>query len=166
MCLKRDLGIVFSHSQLGVPIAWMVTSNETTENIAFFVNWVRDANPEVRPAVIMTDCDQAQIKALEMVYPQSRIFLCHWHVLRAIRSHFVTTEFESLWQQIKALVITDNQATFDKLWHEICTDPSVPKSVVKYLNDGWMKRSHMWSKVFRKDRSIFEEGDTNMLIEA
>ena len=75
-------------------------------------------------------------------------------------------EFELLWQQIKALVITNNQAIFDRLWHEICTDYSAPKSVVKYLNDGWMKRCHMWSKVFQKDHFIFEEGDTNMLIEA
>ena len=45
----------------------MLTSNGTTENIAFFVKWVRDANPEVWPAVIMTDCDQAQINALETV---------------------------------------------------------------------------------------------------
>jgi hypothetical protein len=144
----------------------MLTSNGTTEHIAFFVNWVRDASPEVRPAVIMTDCDQAQINALETVYPQSRVLLCHWHVLRAIRSHFLTTAFEALWLKIKALVRTDNQAIFDKLWHEICTDPSVPPSVVKYLNDMWMKRPHMWSKVFRKNLSIFEEGDTNMLIEA
>jgi MULE transposase domain len=144
----------------------MLTSNGTTENIAFFVKWVRDTSPEVRPAVIMTDCNQGQINALETVYPQSRILLCHWHVLRAIRSHFVTAEFEGLWQKIKALVTTDNQAAFDRLWCEICTDPSVPPSVVKYLNDVWMRRPHMWSKVFRKDRSIFEEGDTNMLIEA
>jgi hypothetical protein len=143
----------------------MLTSNGTTENIAFFVKWIRDASPEVQPTVIMTDCDQAQINALEMVYPQSRIFLCHWHVLRAIRSHFVTPAFEALWQKIKALVRTDNQDTFDSLWNEISTDPTVPSSVVKYLNDVWMKRPHMWSKVFRKDLSIFEEGDTNMLIE-
>ena len=166
MCLERDLGVVFSHFQLGVPVAWMLTSNGTTENIAFFVRWIRDVSSEVRPAVIMTDCDQAQINALESVYPQSRIFLCHWHVLHAIRSHFVTTEFEALWQKIKALVRTDNQAIFDTLWSEICTDPLVPPSVVKYLNDFWMKRPYMWSKVFRKNLSIFEEGDTNMLIEA
>lgn len=144
----------------------MLASNGTMEIITFFVKWVRDASPEVRPAVIMTDCDQAQINALETVYPQSRIFLCHWHVLRAIRSHFVTTAFEALWQKIKALVRTDNQAIFDGLWNEICTDPSVPPSVVTYLINMWMKRPHMWSKVYRKNLSIFEEGDTNMLIEA
>ncbi|KAI0246055.1 hypothetical protein BJV78DRAFT_1089978, partial [Lactifluus subvellereus] len=41
-----------------------------------------------------------------------------------------------------------------------------PESVVKYLTIEWMQMSHMWSNVVRKNRSIFEEGDTNMLIEA
>ena len=136
------------------------------ENIAFFVKWVRDANPEVQPTVIMTDCDQAQINALETVYPESQIFLCHWHVLRVIQSYFVMTEFKALWQKIKALITTDNQVTFDSLWHEICTDLSVPPSVMKYLNNVWMKRPQMWSKVCRKNHCIFKEGDTNMLIEA
>jgi hypothetical protein len=66
------------------------------ENIAFFIKWVRDASPEVWPAVIMTDCDQGQINALEMVYLQSWILLCHWHVLHAIRSHFIMAEFKGL----------------------------------------------------------------------
>ena len=83
-----------------------------------------------------------------------------------MRSHFVITEFDVLWLKIKALVKTDNQDIFDNLWQEICTDPSVPKSVVKYLNNGWMNRPNMWSKVHWKNRTIFKEGDTNMLIEA
>jgi hypothetical protein len=89
--------VQYSHvPKLGVPVAYMLISNRTTENIAFFIKWVRDTNPEVQPAVIMTDCNQAQINTLETVYSNSQIFLCHWHVLHAIRSHFVTTEFEAL----------------------------------------------------------------------
>ncbi len=68
----------------GVPVAWMLTSSGTTDIIKFFVRWIRDASPLVRPGVIMTDCDQAQIAALEAVYPQSRIFLYTWHMLRVI----------------------------------------------------------------------------------
>ena len=64
------------------------------------------------------------------------------------------------------MVATDNQAAFDCFWHEISTDPSVPPSVVKYLDDVWMKKTRLWSKVYRRNCSIFEEGDTNMLIEA
>ena len=114
----------------------------------------------------MTDRDQAQIVALQIVYPHSRIFLCTWHVLRASRSHFVTSQFEALWEKIKAWVITDDLAVFLNIWDEISTDPSVPKSVVEYLATEWLQVLHMWSRTARKNRTIFEEGNTNMLIEA
>jgi MULE transposase domain len=144
----------------------MLTSNATTNSIAFFLDWVKVASPAVWPTVIMTDRDQAQIAAIQIVYPESKTLLCAWHVLRAIRSHFITNEFPALWDKIKAWVKTDEQAEFDRLWDEISSDPSVPQSVVKYLTVEWMPVVHMWSKVMRKNRSIFEEGDTNMLIEA
>jgi hypothetical protein len=32
-------------SWIGVPVAWMIASNGTTDTIAFFVSWVRDTSP-------------------------------------------------------------------------------------------------------------------------
>ena len=149
-----------------MPVAWMLMSSATTEIITFFVKWVRDTSPSVQPAVIMTDRDQAQIAALEITFPQSRILLCTWHVLRAIRSHFVTSQFQGLWEKVKAWVKTDDIGQFYNIWDEISSDPLVPESVVKYLKTKWLPVLHRWSMIGRKHRSIFEEGNTNMLIEA
>jgi MULE transposase domain len=153
-------------SYIGVPVAWMLTSNGTTDTITFFLRWVKDASPAVQPAVIMTDRDQAQIAAIQAVYPQSRTFLCMWHVLRAMRSHLVITEFPALWDKIKAWVKSDDLTEFYHLRDEIFNDPSAPQSFIQYLTVEWMPVIHLWSRVVRKNRSIFEEGDTNMLIEA
>jgi hypothetical protein len=152
--------------RIGVPVAWMLASNGTTDTIAFFVGWVRDTSPVVRPAVIMTDRDRAQINALRIVYPDSQILLCKWHVLRAIRSHFNTNEFPDLWAKVKAFVSASEPADFARLWVEISNDPSVPQSFVQYIRSEWLPEAKMWSLVMRKNRSIFEEGDTNMLLEA
>ena len=62
-------------------------------------------------------------------------------------------------------MITENVAEFHSLWENICNNPSVSQSVIKYLTTEWIPVVHMWSKVARKGRSIYEEGDTNMLIE-
>jgi hypothetical protein len=61
---------------IGVPVAWMLVSNGTTNTIAFFVGWVRDASPVVQLAVIMTDRDCTQMNALRLVYPDSQMLLC------------------------------------------------------------------------------------------
>src|SRR6267142_1162524 len=152
-------------SRLGVPVAWMITSSGTTDTIAFFIRWVCDASPEVWPAVIMSDHDQAQLQALKDVYPLSQIWLCIWHVLRAMRSHFSITVFQLLWEKVKAFVKTEDLAKFYMIWDEISTDPSVPPSFVQYMASSWIPASHIWSKVVWKDHPIYLEGDTNMLIE-
>jgi hypothetical protein len=144
----------------------MLSSNGTTESITYFLNWVKKESPAVRPAVIMTDRDQAQIKVIERVYPDSQTLLCLWHVLRAFRSHFVTEEFQALWTKVKSWVRTEDSDEFDRIWAEMSTNPTVPRSFVKYLATDWMPKEHMWSLSKRTERSLLEEGNTNMLIEA
>jgi hypothetical protein len=81
------------YSILGVSVTWMLASNGMTATIAFFLRWVRDASLLVKPAVIMTDRDQAQINMLEAIYLESTVNLCIWHVLHAMRSHFNTNQY-------------------------------------------------------------------------
>jgi hypothetical protein len=116
--------------------------------------------------MIMSDRDNAQIAALKTVHPQSPVYLCIWHVLKAMRSHLVITEFPVLWKKVIAWVKTDNLSEFLSLWDDIRTDPLNPQSFVNYLEEHWLSVCHMWSRVVRKHRNIYEEGDTNMLIEA
>jgi hypothetical protein len=94
----------------------------------------------------MTDCDQAQIAMLKDVYPDSQIFLCTWHVLHAMQSHFATNEFPALWEKIKTWVKTDNLAEFSQLWGEISSNPSVPQSLVQYLATDWLHMTDLWSR--------------------
>ena len=166
--VSNNLFISFSHdlSATGVPVAWMLTSSATMAMIAFFLAWVREGNPAVRPAVIMSDRDEAQLAALKAVFPRSTIYLCTWHVLHAIRSHLVIPAFPALWAKIRKWVNTDDLGEFFTLWDEISTDPLAPESLIKYLKETWMPVVIMWSKILRRGRSIYEEGDTNMLIES
>jgi hypothetical protein len=54
----------------------MLSSNGMAAIIAFFLNWVKAVSLAVWPSTIMTDCNLAQIKVLEAVYPNNQIFLC------------------------------------------------------------------------------------------
>ena len=144
----------------------MLTSRATTEIITFFVRHIRDASLSIWPSIIMTDHDQAQIAALETVYPHSQIFLCRWYMPRMIRSHFMTSQFQKLWEKIKCWVITDDLVMFFNIWDKISSNPSTPQSIVKYLQTEWLPVLHMWSGTERKNWTIFEEENTNMLIKS
>jgi hypothetical protein len=83
-----------------------------------------------------------------------------------MRSHFNTNQYPVLWGKVKAWVKTTDQFEFAKLWVKISGDPSAPQSFIAYLKAQWLPVTPKWSRVLRKGRSIYEEGDTNMLIEA
>ena len=160
------LGHLLHIHPTGVPVAWMLSSSGTEATISFFLNFVKAQSPEITPAIIMTDCDQAQMNAITAVYPASNLLLCWWHVLRAMRMHFHTEEFPELWERVRELVKTSDQSRFDTLWEWIQTDLSVPKSFLDYLKTSWMSILPLWAGILRKNRTIYQEGDTNMLIEA
>ncbi len=115
----------------------------------------------------MTDRNQAQVNAICMAFPECQcMFYCWWHVLRAIRTHFNTKEFPELWSLIQDWVRMVNSNKFDTCWTRIQEDTNVPKSVSDYIAREWLPHKEMWSAVSCQNRTIFEEGDTNMLLEA
>src|SRR5580693_7430936 len=112
----RHLFLDLTYRLLGVPVAWMFSSSLRTEAVKFFLNWVQAASPNIWPSIFMSDCDQAQITAIQQAYPLSQIFLCIWHVLRAMRHHFVTDNFKPLWEKVQIWVKTSNSAEFSRIW--------------------------------------------------
>jgi len=149
----------------GVPVAWMITTSGTEATIKFFLNFVKARSPEITPAIAMSDRDQAQLNAISAVYLDSTVLLCWWHVLRAMRMHFRTEEFPKLWERVREWVKTPDQSKFESWWDEMQADPSVPLSFLDYLKLNWMPIVPMWSGSARNNRTIFQESDTNMLIE-
>ncbi|KAF5332003.1 hypothetical protein D9611_008883 [Ephemerocybe angulata] len=73
------------------------------------------------------------------VHPKLWALLKRWiHIL----DH---TEFYAMWEQIKA---------------------KSPASFLQYMEMNWMHETELWSAIFRTERSIFQNSDTNMLVEA
>jgi len=58
----------------------------------------------------------------------------------------------------------DNE--FNASWTQIQGDTKVPKSVAEYIAHDWLPHKEMWSAMSHQNRTIFEEGDTNMLLES
>jgi hypothetical protein len=128
----------------------------------------------------MSDFDWPQINACIDVYQASLetyrrdleayrwdfILLCWWHVLHAWQKHFHITSHPELWDLLKRWIRMTDLNEFNTAWAKI--QAMAPTKFVKYLNSYWMSPQvvKMWSAVYRKDRSIFELCDTNMLVEA
>ena len=102
-----------------------------------------------------------------MAFPECQhMFYCWWHMLQAIWTHFNTKEFPELWSLIQDWVCMVDSNKFNTCWTQIQEDTNVPKSVSDYIAWEWLPHKEMWSAVSRQNRTIFEEGDTNMQLEA
>jgi hypothetical protein len=55
---------------------------------------------------------------------------------------------------------------FNVYWTQIQEDTKVPKSMAKYIAWEWLPHKDMWSAISHQNCSIFEEGNTNMLLES
>ncbi|GLJ36543.1 hypothetical protein SUGI_0734370, partial [Cryptomeria japonica] len=78
--------LVFDEQQLGVPVAWAMTSRNKIEDIQVWLMELRRRGKEKRPdwrinAFIMDDAS-AEIQAIQTVF-ESHVILCIWHVRRA-----------------------------------------------------------------------------------
>ena len=144
----------------------MLSSSSTEATILFFLTFVKTRSPGVVPTIIMSNRDRAQMNAVSTVYLDPKLLLCWWHVLCAIWMHFRTEEFLVVWDRIREWVKTLDQARFDSLWEWFQSDPSVPQTLIDYLKLNWMMMVPLWSGTMRKERTIFQEGDMNMLIES
>jgi hypothetical protein len=162
--IKSTLLRLGIEAKLGMPAAWMISSNAQEETMTYFLRTIQANNPGIVPRQWMSDKDRGQLNSVQRVYPDSRLFLCWWHVLHAWQQHFVTQHHQDLWKLLKEWIRITNQDEFDRHWVKICE--IAPPSVVQYLQKEWLNETAMWSAVARKDRTIFELGDTNMLVEA
>ena len=144
----------------------MLASSGTEETISYFIFLVQGQSLHTIPLRIMTDRDLAQINACIRRFPSAMILLCWWHVLRAWQQHLVTSCHTRLWELLKSWIRLTDAAQFDATWTEIQV-LALPE-FLKYLQDYWMPLKYltMWSALHRRDRSIFEQSDTNMLLEA
>jgi len=145
----------------------MLSSNGMQVTIEYFLNLIKSQNPEISPSIFMMDRDHAQVNAIHAAFPQcQRVFYCWWHVLQAIHTHFNTKEFPKLWSLIQDWVRLIDDDKFNIYWKQIQGDPDVPKSVAEYIAREWLPHKEMWSAASCQNCTIFEEGDTNMLLEA
>jgi hypothetical protein len=144
----------------------MLSSNGTYVTIKYFLDLIRAQSPNISPTIFMTDRDQAQVKAIRATYPGCRVLYCWWHVLRAIRTRFKTKEFPKLWTLIQDWVHTNEKLEFDAWWDQMQSDTLNPDTVIGYLARDWVTCKDMWSAIYQRNRTIFEEGDTNMLLES
>nr|GAT51335.1 predicted protein [Mycena chlorophos] len=154
----------------GVPTAYMLSSLKDEVTIRWFLGRVQMWSPEVVPRVWMSDKDRAQINAVLAVYTTAWLLLCRWHVLHAWHQNLSIDAFPDLWALLQKLAYADQKPEFDRLLVQIkdLGPRKCPPSFLEYLDEHWLTDFWLpkWAPYFRVNRTVFQESDTNMLVES
>lgn len=142
----------------------MFASNGKEVTVDFFVGKVQARSPSVIPKYWMSDFDWCQLNVIKRRYPLSQVFLCWWHVPHAWQQHFVILHYPDLWVALKQWYRITEEMEFEACWQDI--QALAPPSFIQYITVYWLPVKKLWSGIYRKGRSIHEQGDTNMLVEA
>ena len=86
--------------------------------------------------------------------------------LHAWQQHFAISKNEVLWENLKALVRTDQADIFKAAVDEI--QQLAPLPFFEYFTKTWLPDTfvRMWSALHQKNRTLLEMSGTNMLVKA
>ena len=73
---------------MGFLTAWSIQMRETSKQIVMFLEATKakalKIKPDWKPACFIIDCADAEVKALQAVFPGIPIYFCSWHVRRYV----------------------------------------------------------------------------------
>lgn len=161
---------------MGLPGAWIITSDERTETIAYCLRAVRESLRTFRPTNVtgdwtpnafIVDCALSELAAVRQVFGRAvQVFWCHWHVLQAMkrRSMRVTLQHRSEIMNKSHSLVRDYDNTDVKSgmerWYsrlkaflEFCTshDDESVRAYGRYFSNQWVPNYRLWAKAFRFD---------------
>ncbi|KAF0555924.1 hypothetical protein F8M41_016538 [Gigaspora margarita] len=139
------------HSGHGVPLAWLISESCNSQTIETWLFMLKN-DGWAKPTAVMLDNDDAEINAICSVFPQSKIFLCWWHLKRAwrlwISKKIKAESHDSLFNDMDQLLSIDNEnkvdvsiSQFEKWWQNTL--------VVQYFAAEYIKKKEMWIKCYR-----------------
>jgi|GEM_PF-5268288 len=172
--------LVMRHPTMGngYPIAFLISEFKQTSTLKEWFNFLKYEHREWNPDIFMVDDTGEEIKAVKECFPNSSVFLCHFHVLRSWRKklgHKRGTDinpckeiiWNDLWRLMKTEEWDDTVAqeqiikTIDK-WRKMNIE--IAKKFADYFEYWWKPKYEMWMVCAR---GIARDSmDTNNLIEA
>ncbi|XP_065920274.1 uncharacterized protein [Dysidea avara] len=160
--------IADDHGQ-GYPVAWCISSQETTEVVQLLFQVIKDRSPNVKVRTLMTDDDDIWYNGSKAVFGNEILhLLCHWHVDRSWKNHLRSVAKEhqlNIYQTLCILVhevdrslFTTRMTQFTEYWNT--REPNF----VKYFNTYYKERADKWARCYR--HFSHADTDTNMYLES
>ena len=151
----------------GQCVAYGLIARETKDTIAKFLDFFVQTNPAVsRTEVVLIDKDFSELAALKKVIPNADVFLCLFHVLKAVRSKIssllLPEEKKDMIREVfTAMAYARSEELYDvqyKKLKDVCDGESM-----EYFKDNWHSIRRKWVQYSRNNKYTMMNNTTNRI---
>ena len=163
----------------GLPIGWIVCSNESEEMLTAAFGALRDILPDdafygrstLGPKIFLTDDAASEIAALKNIWPEATHLLCQWHCCQAVwrwlwsANHSIAkNDRPVLMKLFTKLVYSHTMESFDEAEESFNSDPVLQKypGFATHIHRHYIERREKWSMYARKLLSTHNVNTSNI----
>ncbi|KAL8478392.1 hypothetical protein ACS0TY_030338 [Phlomoides rotata] len=117
---------------------------EKEENYTWALGVLRDLLGDVcLPTMIITDREKALMNAVASKFPESRHFLCTWHIARNMfakcKGHFTSNvRWEDFYNQFNRVMFANSKKDFEDAARVLHSDFATSMKSVNYVMNQWI----------------------------
>jgi len=140
----------------GLPVLHAFVKKEDTEFIAKCLTALSSKYDTGLTCCFMVDKDFAEMSALELMFPDVPINICHFHINQAVsrflRKELASDAYPKVLETFMAQVYTESTEEYNSLKDDITN--SVPQKVADYFQRNWWDKSKFWAT--SENRSVLK----------
>jgi len=159
----------------GLPLGAIITDTETEEVFTAALKTLQECLPVKSfygkgfPAVFLTDNDLKERHALQSLFPNSRLLLCQFHMLKAVWSwlcdirHGISRDHrQELYMAFKDMLYALNESDLNDKYDALCGNPVLEyyENCTHYFESLWEFRSD-WATAYRGGLPLRGSNTTN-----
>ncbi|XP_068243952.1 zinc finger SWIM domain-containing protein 3-like [Palaemon carinicauda] len=132
----------------GQVVAYALIWSDNNEVIKSALELFTHANPATsKLQTVMVDKDMLEISSLCDIFPQARVIICHYHVLKAfnkaVSDHVSDPDQKiTLNRLLEHMVYSCSEEDFNRYYHEMC---DVSKDFLEYFDGHWLSIKDCWA---------------------
>ena len=160
-------------SAKAIPIAILVHDRETADVFVAFLSLIREDFPTFFggnpfPQVFITDDNKAERKALERVFPESKLWLCHYHLAKTLdRATLAGSSDREATDAAVAAMKKHISDVFDleqleSMLRDVLDDPRFQGSQIHRFLSRHISRQKEWMMSHRLDVRVGHQHTTNV----
>ncbi|KAL3701242.1 hypothetical protein R1sor_019264 [Riccia sorocarpa] len=165
--------VVFDQHQMGLPVAWCIQASEGAHQIETFLLHVKNSAlrrmPDWNPSTFITDCCDAEVRAIRTVFPSAKVIFCSWYVRRAWKTNLIKKVSDrrlvaEMNVELGRIMYARTMDEVISLWDAFKLTYDSEVRFLQYMEGEWMSRIDTWMSHLRTMRR--ENQNTNGAVEA